>query len=213
MEACRRYAHGVALLYAAQLSPTKPEVIAAWLPSADYYSGTTPVLEQVGAYRFDDPDGEVGIEIHLVRDADGSVYQVPLTYRGAPLPAARPVGEMEHSVLGHRYIYDATTDPVYVGQLLATIDGAGREAEQFVHVDGTEPRKVENTVRVRGTGSGSGAVPTVTELRTTAAGTDTVIEAGDTTVVVHHRPVDTEPTRPALLGEWDTRRALLAHIR
>ncbi|MEE2055954.1 hypothetical protein Q7514_00225 [Rhodococcus artemisiae] len=157
--------------------------------------------------------GESGIEIHLVRDADGSVYQVPLTYRGAPLPTARRVGEMEHSVLGHRYIYDATTDPVYVGQSLATIDGAGREAEQFLHVDGTAPRKVENTVRVRGNGSGSGAVPTVIEVRTTAAGTDTVIEAGDTPVVVHHRPGDTEPTGPALFGEWNTGRALLAHIR
>lgn len=203
----------MAILYAAQLSPTKPEVIAAWLPSAAYYLGTTPVLEPVDAYRFDDPAGEVGIEIHLVRDADGSVYQVPLSYRGAPLPTARLVGEMKHSVLGHRYIYDATTDPVYVQQLLATIDGAGREAEQFVHADGAEPRKLENTMHVRGTGSGSLTVPTVTDIRTGTAGTDTVIEAGGTTVVVHHRPLDTASTGPALLGEWDTGRALLAQIR
>jgi hypothetical protein len=40
-----------------------------------------------------------------------------------------------------------------------------------------------------------------------------VIEAGGTTVVVHHRPVDTEPTGSALVGEWDTGRALLAAIR
>ncbi|MGN5240276.1 maltokinase N-terminal cap-like domain-containing protein [Rhodococcus sp. SJ-3] len=203
----------MALLYSADLSPSKQDVITAWLPAADYYPGTAPVLEPLGAYRFDDPDGEVGIEIHLVRDADGAVYQVPLTYRGAPLPTAQLVGQIEHSVLGHRYVYDATTDPVYVTQLLATIDGGGCEAEQFVHIDGAEPRKITNAVRARGTGTGLASGIAVTEARCAAVGTDTVIEAGGATVVVHHRPVDTEPAGPALLGEWDTGRALLAHRR
>ena len=101
----------MAILHAAQLSPSKPELIAAWMLAAPYYSGGAPTLTPVGAYRFDDPAGEVGIETHLVRDADGTIYQVPLTYRSAPLAGARLAGEMEHSVLGHRYVYDATTDP------------------------------------------------------------------------------------------------------
>jgi len=204
----------MALLYAAQLSPTKPELIAAWLPSASYFAGETATVTPVGAYRFDDPDGEVGIEIHLVRDdADGAVYQVPLTYRSAALPGARLVGEMEHSVLGHRYVHDATTDPVYVRQLLAAVYEGGREAEQFVHVDGGTPKRVENTAHAWGTGVAGAAVPAVADVQVTADGADTVVEAGEVTVVVHHRPEDTDPAGAALLGEWDGGRGILATVR
>ncbi|WP_031938160.1 maltokinase N-terminal cap-like domain-containing protein [Prescottella defluvii] len=202
----------MAILYAAQLSPTKPELIAGWIPNAPYYPGGTPALVSVGAYRFDDPAGEVGIETHLVRDADGTIYQVPLTYRSAPLAGARSVGEMEHSVLGHRHVYDATTDPVFVQQLLDTVFGGGREVDQFVHVDGAEPQKIENTAHAWGTGAGGASAPTVAEVRVSADGTDTVIEAGGTTVVVHHRPVDGEPAGPALLGEWDGGRGVFATV-
>lgn len=203
----------MALLYAAQLSPTKPELIAAWLPVAPYGPGPVAAPEPVGAYRFDDPAGEVGLETHLVRTAGGQLWQVPLTYRSAPLAGARLVGEMEHSVLGHRYVHDATTDPVYVAQLLATVYGGGREADQFVHVDGGEPRKIENTVRARGFGAAGVEVPEVGAVRVRTEGSDTVIEAGGTTVVVHHRPVDGEPSGPALLGEWDGGRGVLATVR
>ncbi|MBM4472366.1 hypothetical protein GS571_00420 [Rhodococcus hoagii] len=203
----------MALLYAAQLSPTKPELIAAWLPSSPYYDGASPAIEPIGAYRFDDPDGEVGIEVHMVRDADGTLWQVPLTYRAAPLPGARPAGEMEHSVLGRRYVYDATTDPVFVQQLLDAVHGGRHEADQFVHVDDAEPRKIDNSAHAWGTGVADAPVPVVSDVRVSADGTDTVIEAGGTTVVVHHRPVGGEPTGPALLGEWDGGRGVLATLR
>ncbi|MDD0856964.1 hypothetical protein NHF46_02405 [Arthrobacter alpinus] len=75
-----------------------------------------------GAFRFDDPAGEVGIETHVVA-VDGKTYQVPLTYRGAPLEGAEEflVTTMDHSVLGSRWVYDATADPVYVSELAAAI--------------------------------------------------------------------------------------------
>ncbi|WP_430334074.1 CG0192-related protein [Rhodococcus sp. ACT016] len=203
----------MALLYAAQLSPSKPELIAAWLPVAPYGPGAPVALERSGAYRFDDPAGEVGIETHLMRDADGVIYQVPLTYRSAPLDGARSVGEMEHSVLGRRYVYDATTDPVYVQQLLSTIYGGGREADQFLHVDGAEPRPIDNTTHATGSGVTGVEPPTVTDVRAVPDGTDTVIEAGGVTVVVHHRPVEIEPGGPVLLGEWDGGRGVLATLR
>jgi hypothetical protein len=44
-------------------------------------------LERVGAYRFDDPVGEVGIETHLVR-AGERLLHVPLTYRANPMITA-----------------------------------------------------------------------------------------------------------------------------
>lgn len=42
----------------------------------------------IGSYRFDDPDGRVGMEIHIV-DAGGQLMQVPLTYRDEPLDGAQ----------------------------------------------------------------------------------------------------------------------------
>jgi len=203
----------MALLHDAQLSPTKPELIAAWLPAAPYGPGAPTALDRVGAYRFDDPAGEVGIETHLVRAADGALWQVPLTYRAAPLDGARLAGELEHSVLGHRYVYDATTDPVYVQQLLDVIYRGGREVEQFVHVDGAEPRRIDGTAQARGTGAAAVEVPVVEAVEARTEGSDTVIVAGGITVVVHHRPVDAEPTGPALLGEWDGGRGVLATVR
>src|SRR4051794_31339757 len=64
----------------------------------------------------DDPDGEVGVELQLVRDdAPGGpvVYHVPMTYRGHPLPASEAalIGTAEHGVLGPRWVYDAGARP------------------------------------------------------------------------------------------------------
>lgn len=203
----------MALLYDAELSPTKIELIRDWLPRAHFCAGTAPTVEWVGAYRFDDPAGEVGMETHLVRDADGTVFQVPLTYRSSPLAGARLIREMDHSVLGRRYVHDATTDPVYVQQLLVTVYGGGREAEQYVHVDGAEPRRIAGTARVRGSGAGGAEVPVVTSVSAADHGGDTVIGVGQVAVVVHHRPVDADLVGPALIGEWDGGRGVLASVR
>jgi hypothetical protein len=74
----------------------------------------------IGAFRFEDPAGEVGIETHLL--TDGTVlYQLPMTYRGAALAGAGLIATAEHSVLGPRWIYDGVTDPVWVAQLLQLI--------------------------------------------------------------------------------------------
>ncbi|MHA7306090.1 maltokinase N-terminal cap-like domain-containing protein [Arthrobacter sp. TMN-49] len=88
------------------------------MPLQDWFDGGDSPLARLGSFRFDDPAGEVGIETQLV-GAGHRVYQVPLTYRGAPLAGAEAflMGTMEHSVLGHRWVYDATGDPVYVAEL------------------------------------------------------------------------------------------------
>lgn len=144
----------MALIYAADLTPGKQEVITSWLvrqPWSGVADGET--IELVGAFRFDDPAGEVGIETHIVRRADGTVLQVPLTYRGAELDGAGQhlAAEMEHSVLGHRWVYDATGDPVYAAALAAAIVHGQAGADQFLEHDGTlEP--LVSTVVVQGDG-------------------------------------------------------------
>lgn len=132
----------MALIHEATLSPTKIELLEAWLPGRAWYPGDAVPkdLDRVAACRFDDPAGQVGIEILLVRDAAGPLMHTPLTYRGAPLPGGEPwlVGTAEHSVLGTRWVYDAAGDPVYVAVLAEAIRTGGREAPEFLDTPGGE---------------------------------------------------------------------------
>lgn len=163
----------MAIIYQADISPTKLELIGGWLPSQGWHpGGSDSRLRAVGAYRFDDPDGEVGIETHLVKSGDGPLLQVPLTYRGAELPGgqSRLLGIMDHSVLGRRWIYDGCGDPVYAAALAGTILGNRAQAEELIVVDGGHERH-HPSVRVTGS-SGE----TATHGTAPSSGTDTMIE-------------------------------------
>jgi maltokinase-like protein len=118
----------VAILHRrATLTPTKLELAAAWLDRQGL--GGSGQVELAGSYRFDDPAGEVGIEALLVRRG-GEVFHLPVTYRGAPLGGAEDylVTTMEHSVLGHRWVYDAAGDPVALGCYAAALAGQQEQA-------------------------------------------------------------------------------------
>jgi hypothetical protein len=146
----------MALLHGgAEITPTKLELLADWLPAQPWFVGDASTLQQVGAYRFDDPDGEVGIETHLVRVGDGPVLQVPLTYRAAPLDGGEVflLGTMEHTVLGRRWIYHAFGDPVYRAVLAATILTGGTQAELVRDFGDGRVEIVEPRVRVKGSGA------------------------------------------------------------
>lgn len=144
----------MALLHKATITPGKLELLSGWLPTQSWFGDGEPGLEQLGAYRFDDPDGEVGIETFLLRDAAGRTLQVPVTYRGAPLEGgdAWLIGTMEHSVLGPRWVYDAEGDPVYAAVLTTTILTGGTQAALEREADGRRER-VEPTATVRGSGA------------------------------------------------------------
>jgi trehalose synthase-fused probable maltokinase len=120
----------VAEIHQATLAPTKLELLPEWMAQQRWYAakGRVPRLRRLWSWRLDDPAGDVGIETLLVVDESGPepvVYQVPLTYRGAPLEGAHHalVGTTEHSVLGRRWVYDAPHDPVYARQLLELVLG------------------------------------------------------------------------------------------
>jgi hypothetical protein len=124
----------MARIYSTTLVPSKLELIADWMIRQPWYRrpGRLPRLQPVGGYRLDDPAGEVGLEFHFVRDVeDGSVYQVPVTYRGAAQDVSDGlIGTMEHGVLGTRWVYDGAHDPVLVGQHVALITGRARAQHQ-----------------------------------------------------------------------------------
>lgn len=170
----------MAILYRAELRPTKMELLSRWLPDQPWFSaGGSAGLQPVGSYRFDDPDGEVGIEIHLVA-VESTVFQVPLTYRGAPLHGGESalVCTMEHSVLGKRWIYDACADPVYTAALAATVLTGRAQAEQFLVVEGGL-EAVANSVHVVSTGTPDARVPDVRPAAPFTVDGVTIIETGE----------------------------------
>ncbi|MGH3294151.1 MAG: maltokinase N-terminal cap-like domain-containing protein [Trebonia sp.] len=123
----------MSLIHHTTLKPTKLELLTDWLPSRPWYRGGTgePSLSKAGGFRLDDPAWEVGIEFMVA--ADGSTaYHVPLTYRGSPLAEIGDalIGTTEHGVLGQRWIYDGTRDPVLVRQLVALIQGEAEPQAQ-----------------------------------------------------------------------------------
>ncbi|WP_347031668.1 maltokinase N-terminal cap-like domain-containing protein [Brevibacterium paucivorans] len=139
----------MAQIYNAELSPSKNQVIATVL-------GTDEAdIEKLTSYRFDDPAGQIGMEVHIVRTPDGSVLQVPLVYRPEPLEDAEEdelITTMEHSVLGTRYVYLGMSDPVFAEALDVTISEERSGAEQFL-VDGdTQTPITEGLADVIGTG-------------------------------------------------------------
>ncbi|MBX7266965.1 hypothetical protein KIF24_13630 [Micromonospora sp. Llam7] len=204
----------MALLHRAELHPTKLELLATWLPTRDWYEGEAGTeVVRVAAYRFDDPAGEVGIETLLVRVADGPVYQVPLTYRGAPLPGAddRLVGTMEHSVLGRRWIYDAPGDPAYAAGLAgAVLAGAGQAAEYF-EVDGRREARPPS-MDIASDAPEGGAVPAVGKVHRVVDGDPTVIVTDGAELAVIRKPGTVPASGDATLtGTWDGISAPLAY--
>ena len=145
----------MAVHHLATIVPSKLELLQAWVPHQPWAAGTdTSSLTKLGSYRFDDPDGEVGIETHLLGTADGQVLQVPLTYRGSPRTSAEHslITRMTHTTLGDRWIYDACHDPVYVTALVTTILTGGREADLFLATDAGLVKEA-TTTHVHGSGS------------------------------------------------------------
>jgi hypothetical protein len=127
----------MAIIHKTTLVPGKLDLLASWMPAQPWYAGAgrEPALAKAGGFRLDDPEGEVGIEFMVVTDGsgDGAVtYQVPLTYRSAALPGAGAslIGTSEHGVLGRRWIYDGTGDPVLVARLVALIQGEAEPQAQ-----------------------------------------------------------------------------------
>lgn len=138
----------MAILHRATLTPSKPEIVASWLDRQPW--GGSGEVETIGSYRFDDPEGQVGVEAILVR-RDGAVLQVAMTYREAPLDdaTAHLIGTLEHSVLGTRWVYDAAGDPVAQGCFTRALAGDQEQASLEVY-DGDELIAVRDPdVRVR----------------------------------------------------------------
>ncbi|WP_420369101.1 CG0192-related protein [Curtobacterium sp. L1-20] len=199
----------MAVIHQAELRPSKAEALAAWLPTQPWSSvpagGRTTVA---GKFRFDDPAGEVGVETLIVRTDDGRFLHAPLTYRGAPLAGAEAflVTEMDHSVLGRRWVYDAVGDPVYADVLRRAIATGGHEAE-LERAAGTGTWDKEGTARGSGTATDS---PTVTDVAARTEGATTTVDTGYGHIVVARVVGTALPDGDVLTAEWSDGSGVLA---
>ncbi|MDR2255471.1 MAG: hypothetical protein LBE25_05685 [Arthrobacter sp.] len=165
------------------LVPSKLELLARWMRATPWFRGAiTPELVIVGGFRLDDPEGEVGLEFFVLRDdADGEIYHVPVSYRGAPLPGSNGhedaafLGTMEHGILGTRYVYDGPADPVWRSTVAALLDGEASPQHR------TESNTPDRTVRLVA-GTEAGAI-------------------SESTVVRH--PAIGDPEGPGVVAPWD----------
>ena len=174
----------MALIHRAELAPSKLDLLKGWLPGRAWYPGEQDV-RQLGAYRFDDPAGEVGIEGVLLQAGDGPVLHVPMTYRAAPLDQAdgHLVGTTEHSVLGTRWVYDACGDAVWARALATAVLAGGPQAEELVDGDG-ELQQRRPTVRVTGSGTACGPLPDIESVSSRDAEGTTVVLAGTLELII-----------------------------
>jgi hypothetical protein len=169
----------------ATLTPSKRELMDAWLPTRSWYDGQE--RKPVGSFRFDDPAGEVGLEGFLLGAEGASTLFLPQTYRGAELAGAEDhlIGTTEHSVLGPRWVYDGCGDPVFLRSLVhAVLTGATGVDQEFDVGNGTESRPTNAQVR------GSGGSPTDSDVHVMDAvgshdeGPLTIVDAGPLEIVI-----------------------------
>lgn len=167
----------------ATLTPSKRELMDAWLPTRPWFDGNLD-RKPVGSFRFDDPDGEVGLEGFLIGAEGLSTYLLPLTYRGAELEGAEEhlVGTSEHSELGPRWIYDGCADPVFVRELARVILTGGSGVDHEFDL-GNGPESRPTNAQVRGSGSAE-SVPEIDGVGCHDEGPLTIVNAGPLEIAV-----------------------------
>ena len=193
----------MALFHLATIVPTKAELIADWAPTQSWGPLADAPIEVIGSYRFDDPDGRVGMETHLVNAGD-TLLQVPLTYRDEPLEDAADalIVEMQHSVLGTRWVYDGLRDPRLVIMLAAvTMTGQGEALGMAVY-DGRWYVAPSN-VRIHGGGWTQQRVPVDRFELDADDATESVLRNERFDLTVFRRPVPGPQPAIGLTATWD----------
>jgi hypothetical protein len=205
----------MALFHRATITPSKADLIAAWIPTRPWGPSAADPVEVIGSYRFDDPNGRVGMETHLA-SAGGVLFQVPLTYRDEPLAGADDalITEMQHSVLGTRWVYDGLRDPRLVIMLAAvTMTGQG-EALGMVEYEGRWYVAPTN-VRIQGGGWGQERVPVDGFALESDESTASVLRNDRFDLTVFRRPVPGPRPAIGLTATWDGQAdgVVLAEVR
>lgn len=189
----------MAIVYRAELVPTKQELLTSWLDRHDW--GGRGTVEQLGSYRFDDPDGAVGVEGFIVARGPDLIH-VPFTYRDSPLPDADTdafVDQLSHSVLGPRWVYDLPADPVGAACLLRALRGEQLPAVWEIHHPDGSVEQTEPPVRVHRVADPAGSHAEVSDNR-------------DTLSIARRLTPESALGSPRLVADWDGGSAQIAAL-
>jgi hypothetical protein len=192
----------MALFHRATITPTKEELIAQWAPTQVWGPPATEPLSVIGSFRFDDPNGRVGMEVHLA--SAGAWFQVPLTYRDEPLEGAEHalITEMEHSVLGTRWVYDGLRDPRFVVMLAGVAMTGQGEALGMVMYEGRWYIAPTN-IRIQGGGWGQERVPVDGFELVSDESSASVLRNDRFELTLFRRPVTGSRPAIGLTARWD----------
>ena len=205
----------MAIFHRSTTTPTKAELITDWAPTRPWGPSAAEPIDVIGSYRFDDPDGRVGLETHLVTAGD-ALFQVPLTYRDEPLDGAEDalITEMQHSVLGTRWVYDGLRDPRFVVMLAAVAMTGQGEAIGMAVYDGRWYIAPTN-VRIHGGGWGLDRVPVDGFELASDDGGPAVLRNDRFELTLFRRPVPGPRPAVGLTASWDGQQdaVVLAEVR
>ena len=208
-------AMAMAIFHRATITPTKDELIAEWAPTQPWGPPADVPIEVIGSYRFDDPHGRVGMENHLVT-AGGMLLHVPLTYRDERLDEAADalITEMQHSVLGTRWVYDGLRDPRLVIMLAAVAMTGQGEALGMAVYDGRWYIAPSN-VRIEGGGWTQERVPVDGFELESDDTTKLVLRNDRFELTVFRRPLSGPRPAIGLTATWEGQRdaVVLAEVR
>jgi len=202
IRASRHKLSDMAIFHRATITPTKAELMAKWVPTRPWGPPDGKAVAVIGSYRFDDPDGRVGMETHLVT-AGGVLFQVPLTYRDEPLDGAADafITEMDHSVLGTRWVYDGLRDPLFVVMLAGVAMTGQGEALGMAVYKGRWYISPSN-VRIQGGGWTEEPVPVDRFQLDSDEANASVLHNDRFELTVFRRPVPGPPPTIGLTATW-----------
>lgn len=170
----------MALVHVTTMSVSKIDMLAAWLPSQSWFDGDATQLVEVAQYRFDDPEGEVGLNGVLVTAGDDTVYHVPMTWRAELLEGGEEffIGNTVHGVLGTRWGYDGIGDPVFRAELARAIAQGGTEVRIMVQdAEGNLTERVQN-IHLTGSGEPGSPVPDLSAALVSVDGASSTASTG-----------------------------------
>ncbi len=193
----------MALLHRATITPTKQELITQWAPTQPWGPPPDTPLDVIGAFRFEDPEGRVGMETHLV-DAGGVLLQVPLTYRDTPVEGAEAafICEMQHSALGTRWVYDGWRDAQFV-VMLAAVSMTGQGEALGMVVDDGRWYVAPAHVRIHGGGWSKERVPVDGFTMVSDTADKAVLRNERFELIAFRRPIPGPRPPIGLMATWD----------
>jgi len=200
----------MAIFQVATNTPPKADLITGWIRDQPWADTEGDPIELLGSFHLDDPDGRVGMQVHIVRSGQ-ACFQVPFTYRDGRLPRLEDayIAPMEHSVLGTRHVYDGLRDDQFIAVLAGVAACGFGQALGFAQVDGRW-QAWPDQVRLHPFGSVDARVLVDDFERVPTASTDVVLRNEDLELTVFRTLIERQQPEIGIGATWPSQSAPIA---